>query len=422
MSEKTSATTGPRKPFNERQLLFTLATIQFTVIVDFLIVMPLGPQYMRVFGISPGQFGLIVSSYAISAGISGFLAGLFLDRFDRRPALLFLYLGFAIGTLFCALAPTYPLLVAARVVAGAFGGLSGALILAVIGDVIPEARRGAAMGLVMSSFSVASICGVPLGLLLASHLNWHVPFYGLAGMSALVWVTSARVMPALRGHLQHGRGEHPVRRLLAVLSHRDHQMAFLFMAVLTCAGFLVFPYLSNYMVANVGLTEKQLPLIYLCGGACTIFSLNWVGRWADRAGKPRVFALMSLSATIPILALTNLPRVPLLLAIGTSTLLMICMSGRMVPAMAMMTGSIEARYRGGFMSINSSVQQFSSGIAAYISGVMIGQSADGTLTHFNLVGILSVACALTCIYLARFVKVPVNSAPGDVALVVEHEC
>lgn len=422
MSEQISAAPGPQKRFHERQLLFTLATIQFTVIVDFLIVMPLGPQYMRVFGITPGQFGLIVSSYAISAGISGFLAGLLLDRFDRRPALLFLYLGFALGTFFCALAPSYPLLVAARVVAGAFGGVSGALILAIIGDVIPEARRGAAMGLVMSSFSVASICGVPLGLLLASHFNWHVPFYGLAGLSAIVWVASARVMPALRGHLQHAQGEHPITRLLAVLAHRDHQMAFLFMAVLTGTGFLVFPYLSNYMVANVGLTEGQLPLIYLCGGACTIFSLNWIGRWADRVGKPQVFTLMSLSAAVPILALTNLPRTPLLLAIGTSTLLMICMSGRMVPAMAMMTGSIEARYRGGFMSINSSVQQFSSGVAAYISGQMIGESASGALTHFNVVGFVSVACALTCIYLARFLKAPVSPEPGGVALVVEHEC
>jgi predicted MFS family arabinose efflux permease len=160
------------------------------------------------------------------------------------------------------------------------------------------------------------------------------------------------------------------------------------------------------MVANVGLTEKQLPLIYLCGGLCTIFSMNGIGRWADRAGKLRVFTLMSLSTAIPVLILTNLPRVPLLAAIATSTIFMICMSGRMVPAMALMTASIESRYRGGFMSINCPVQQFASGLAAYVSGKIIGQSPRGEMTHFPIIGFLSVACAFTCIYLGRFLKAP----------------
>src|SRR5881394_1202365 len=316
------------KPLNERLLLFVLAAIQFTTVVDFLIIMPLGPQYMRVFAINPGQFGLIVSAYAVSAGICGIAASFFLDRFDRKLALLSLYSGFTIGTLFCALAPTYPLLVAARVVAGAFGGVAGALILAIVGDVVPEERRGAAMGLVMSSFSVASICGVPLGLLLASRLNWHVPFFALAGLCVVVLLAALRVMPSLQGHLHHARAESSAARMLAVLGHADHQMAFVFMAALTCTGFLIFPYIANYMVANVGLSEKQLPLIYLSGGCCTIFSMNWIGRWADRAGKLRVFIIMSLAAAVPILTLTNLSRVSLLAAVGVSTLLMVCMSGR----------------------------------------------------------------------------------------------
>jgi predicted MFS family arabinose efflux permease len=392
-------------PAKEKLLLFVLAAVQFTAIVDFLIIMPLGPQYMRVFQINPSQFGLIVSAYAISAGVFGIVAGFFLDRFDRKPALLWLYFGFTMGTLCCALAPNYPLLVLARVVAGAFGGVAGGLILAIIGDVIPERRRGAAMGLVMSSFSVASICGVPIGLMLASHLNWHVPFFALTGLCLLILGAAVWVMPHLRGHLHHAADEHPVRRMLSVLQQRDHQVAFLFMAVLTCAGFLIFPYVSNYMVANVGLTEKQLPLIYLSGGLCTLFTMNLIGRWADRVGKRRVFTIMSLSTAVPILILTNLPRVSVVIAVATGALLMICMSGRMVPAMAMMTASIEARHRGGFMSINSSVQQFASGLAAYLSGLILGQTSRGEITHFPVVGILAVACAYTCIYLAAFLKV-----------------
>jgi DHA1 family inner membrane transport protein len=196
-------------------------------------------------------------------------------------------------------------------------------------------------------------------------------------------------------------------------------MAFLFMALLTFTGFVVFPNIANYMVFNVGLTQKQLPLIYLSGGLCTVFSMNWIGRWADRSGKLRVFVLMSLSATIPILAVTNLPRVPLLVALAASTLLMICMSGRMVPAMALMTASIEARYRGGFMSINSSVQQFAAGLAAYVSGSIMVRTPDGQLTHFPLVGAISVVCALTCIYLARFLKGPEQATAAVSALPAE---
>jgi len=273
LDDVTSSTArGPK--INERLLLLVLAAIQFTAIVDFLIILPLGPQYMRVFHINPGQFGLIVSAYAISAGVSGVATGYVLDRFDRKRALLVLYLGFAIGTLFCALAPTYQLLVAARVVAGAFGGVAGALILAIIGDVVPEERRGAAMGLVMSSFSVASICGVPIGLVLASTLSWHLPFFVLAILSFVVLAASVRVLPPLRGHLHHGAGQHPVARMLAVLAHTDHQMAFLFMALLSVTGFIIFPNIANFMVMNVGLTEKQLPLIYLAGGLATVFSMN----------------------------------------------------------------------------------------------------------------------------------------------------
>ncbi|HTP42601.1 MAG TPA: MFS transporter [Nitrospiria bacterium] len=405
-------------PVNERAMLLVLAAIQFTIVLDFLIIMPLGPQYMRVFAITSGQFGLIVSAYAVSAGISGIAAGFFLDRFDRRQALLWLYAGFTIGTFLCASAPSYPLLVAARVVTGAFGGVAGALILAIIGDVIPDERRGAAMGMVMSSYSVASICGVPIGLALASQLSWHVPFFVLGGLCAVILAAEARVMPSLRGHLHHAREQHPAARVLSVMMHADHQKAFLFMAALTSSSFVIFPYLSAYMVADVGLTEKELPLIYLAGGSCTIFSMNLIGQWADRTGKLRVFTLMTLSTVVPILTLTNLPRVPLYAALATSTVFMICMSGRFVPAMALMTSSVESRYRGGFMSLNTSVQQFSSGLAAFLSGQIIGQAPGGVMTHFPAVGLLSVGCGFTSIYLARFLRLSdekkaAGSTPGE---------
>jgi len=408
----TDETNGPCRlnPAKERWLLLAMAAIQFTTTIDFLIIMPLGPQYMRVFAITPAQFGFMVSAYAISAGVCGIAAGFFLDRYDRKSALLALYFGFALGTLFCAMAPTYPLLVAARVIAGAFGGVAGALILAIIGDVVPIERRGAAMGMVMSSFSVASICGIPLGVVLATHLSWHVPFYALAGLSGVVLIVVAMVIPSLRGHLKHANDESPLARMRSIVAPPNHQLAFVFMALLTAAGFFMFPYIPTYMVANVGMTEKQLPLIYLFGGLCTVVSMNLIGRWADRAGKRRVFTLISFSVAVPVLILTNLPQVPLVAALGITCMLWVCMSGRMVPAMAMMTATVQARDRGGFMSINASVQQFSSGIAAFLGGQILGQTPSGHMTHFPIIGGICVVCVYTCIYLARFLA---PSAPAE---------
>jgi DHA1 family inner membrane transport protein len=405
-------------PARERMLLLTLAVIQFTAIVDFLIIIPLEHQFTRVFNISPAQFSFIIAAYGISAGISGLAAGFFLDRFDRKPALLWLFLGFALGTLLCALATSFYFLLAARFVAGAFGGVLGAVVLAIVGDVVPLERRGAAMGMVMSAFSVASIVGVPLGIVVAAHSSWHVPFFAIAALCACILPVAAWVTPPLRGHLAHIHEDHPVARTWRVMMHPDHQKAFLFMAVLTCAGFMVFPFVPAYMNFNIGFSETQLAWIYVCGGSATFFSMNLIGRWADRSGKLRVFTLISLSTAVPILLVTNLPRVPLPVAVAVTTLLFICMSGRMVPAMAMMTAVVEARYRGGFMSINSAVQQLSMGVASLGSGLILGETPRHEITRFPVNGALAVACAYSCIYLAKFLKpAPQDNAVTEPALV-----
>jgi predicted MFS family arabinose efflux permease len=405
----------------ERGLLALLACIQFATVLDFLIVLPLGPQYMKVMRIGPGQFGLIVSSYAISAGMAGIAAGFFLDYFDRKRALLALFAGFMLGTLLCALAQGYHLLVLSRALAGAFGGVTGALVLAIVGDAVPEERRGAAMGLVMSAFSVASIGGVPCGLYLAGLWNWHAPFFALAGLSLVILGVAAWLLPPMRGHLAHARESHPAARVWRVWMERDHQMAFLFMAVLSCAGAMIFPYIATYMVANTGMTQKQVPFIYLAGGTCTFVSTNLIGRWSDRAGKPHVFWIMSCCATAPIVLFTNLHRVPCVAGIAVTTLLMVCMSGRFVPAMAMVTASVKARYRGGFMSANSSVQQFSMGLAVYVSGQLMGQTPQGEVTHFPVIGFLAILCIFGGLVLSRYLKPAVEDQATPAApIMAEH--
>jgi len=400
-------------PLREGPLLAVLAVVQFTTMLDFLIMMPLGPQYMRVFDINPAQFGTIVSAYAISAGIAGLISGTFLDRFDRRPSLLVLYTGFGLATLACALAPGYVSLTAARGLAGAFGGVSNAVILAIIGDVIPESRRGRAMGIVMSSFSVASVLGVPIGLYLANTFSWHAPFFMLAAVSALVLTGQWFLVPHIKSKSSHAHAA-PIAHLVQILSGPGHLRAFAFIGTVVLTGFLVIPYISPYMVLNVGLLETELPYIYLAGGLCTIFSMNIIGRLADRFGKRRLFTVMAISAAASTLLLTNLPRVGTALAITATTLFMICMSGRFVPAMAIMTSTVEQRLRGGFMSVCSAVQHIASGLGSYIGGLILVETNTGRLHGYNSIGYLSAAFAVISLVLCYTLAPPAENASPEI--------
>jgi predicted MFS family arabinose efflux permease len=375
-----------RRPLGEWLLLLMLAALQFTVAVDFVIMMPLGPQLMRIFDINTPAFNLAVAAYAGAAGISGICAALFLDRFDRKMALLTIYGGFTIGTLFCGLAPTYVTLVLARALAGCFGGIVGGISLAMVGDLVPEARRASAMGTVMSAFSVAQVAGVPLGLYLADKLSWHVPFVALAGVSAVIWVFALIRLPRVGAHLAHSRAETALRRFAAILFNGDHLRALALMAVITMGGFMIIPDLANYLVNNVGLNSEELRWVYLAGGAATLFTMNGIGRLADQFGRMRMFGIMMVGSMGAAFLITHLPVVPAVVAVAVSTLFMICMTGRFVPAITMITSSVRPEHRGGFMSINSSVAQFSSAVAAAMAGLIIHDNSAHQLVGFGLVG------------------------------------
>jgi predicted MFS family arabinose efflux permease len=375
-----------RRPLTEWLLLLMLAAVQFTVAVDFVIMMPLGPQLVRIFSINTPAFNLAVSAYAAAAGLSGICGALFLDRFDRKTALLTIYAGFTIGTLFCGLAPTYWTLVLARAFAGCFGGIVGGISLAIVGDLVPEARRASAMGTVMSAFSVAQVAGIPLGLYLADQLSWHVPFVALAGLSAVIWVCALFQLPKVRAHLALSRSETAFHRFAAILFNRDHLRALAFMAVITMGGFMIIPDLATYLVNNVGLSAAELRWVYLVGGAATLFTMNGVGRLADRFGRMRMFGIMMMFSMAAAFLITHLPVAPVALVVATSTFFMISMTGRFVPAITMVTSSVNAVHRGGFMSINSSVAQFSGAIAAALAGCLIHDGPKHQLIGFGLVG------------------------------------
>lgn len=379
-------------------LLLVLAAIQFTHIVDFMIIMPLSPVLSDEMTLTPPEFGFLVAAYTISAGIANLLASRFLDRFDRKTALLTLYAGFTLGTLLCGIAPNYPLLLAARAVAGAFGGVAASVVLAVIGDVFPDARRGTAMGVIMSAFSVASTLGVPLGLFLADIASWNTPFIVLGCVGAGVLALAAVVLPSMRGHLVHRTEQTPV---WVVLSDANHLRAFALMAALVSTTFLIAPYMPNFLVSNVGQRQEDLKLVYFLGGAATFLTLTPIGWLSDRVGKLMMFRALALLTMVSILILTNLwPGAGLLVVLATTTLMTIAASGRMVPAMAMMTASTAPQHRGSFMSLNTAVQHLTLGVTTALGGMLLQQEKGEPMTGFAFVGLLSCAAGLASVVLA----------------------
>jgi predicted MFS family arabinose efflux permease len=390
----------PERTRLERVVLLTLAAVQFTSIVDFMVVMPLGPQLMRTLHITTGQFGLVVSSYTFAAGIAGLVASSLVDRFGRKAAFLSLYSGFLIGTLLCGLAPTYPTLAAARFATGAFGGILGGMALAIIGDIFPEERRGRATGALMSAFALASVVGVPFGLYLGTQFGWHAPFLLLAVLGCPVLAIGARLLPPLREHIGQAGTSHPLRTIVDTFREKNHLNAFALVVALMFGGFAVIPYISPYLVYNVGVTEDRLHWVYVAGGGLTLFAAPFIGRLADRYGKLRVYRVVAPVSAVLMLVVTNLPRVGLAAAVGAVAALMVSNAGRMVAAMAMITGSVVPERRGGFMSVNSSVQHLSTGLGASVGGRIIARASDGRLQHFNLVGLLAVAATLLTLWLA----------------------
>jgi MFS transporter, DHA1 family, inner membrane transport protein len=380
-------------------LLGVLATVQFTHIVDFMIVMPLGPLFFEDMGLNTQEHHFVVSAYTISAGVAGLLAARLLDRFCRKTALLTLYAGFGLGTLMCALAPNYPLLLAGRGVAGAFGGVAAAVVLAIVGDAFPYSRRGTAMGVIMSSFSIASIAGVPIGLKLANSFGWRVPFAALAVFCLPVLALGIRVLPRLRGHKIAAAAE-PVSTW-QVIADKNHLRAFAFTAALVFTTFSMAPGMVTYLQYNAGMPADDVPWVYLCGGLTTVVTLTAVGKLADRLGKLRVFRWLALGTIVPIVLVSNLPQnTAVVVALVCTTMFMILSSGRMVPAMALVTASCDPAQRGAFMSLNAAVQHVASGLAASVAGLMMTQDPQTkALDGYFLVGLLGCAASVISVYL-----------------------
>ena len=390
----------------EKALLLTLAVIQFSHITDFMMLMPLGPQLMKSLDILPSEFALLVSTYTFSAGISGFIGAFFIDRFDRRKAILFMAAGFSFGTLACGFMETYYALLVTRSVTGLFGGVMGALILSIIGDAIPNERRAGAMGMVMAAFSVASVVGVPAGLFLADLSSWQTPFIVLGCIAMLTLIPVAIYIPSMKKHIAQTENKpSPLQIIKNVTNNKNQLLALLFGSVIMFSHFSIVPFISPYMTTNVGLADSEIKYIYLVGGALTMFTSPLIGRLADKFGRSNVFIFTVILASIPVFFITQIGKTPLALVLVITAMFFMFGAGRMVPSTAMITSSVKPENRGSFMSFNSSFRQLTNGVAAFFAGLLISIGEDGLYHNYDLVGYFAIGMGLISILISRKITV-----------------
>jgi len=387
--------------------MLVLAAAMFTHIMDFMIIMPLGPQLIRIFEISAWQFSLLVASYTVTAGVAGFLAAFVIDRYDRKQSLLFIYTGFTLGTIACAVAPSYFFLLFARSLSGVFGGILGALILAIVSDAVPLERRAQAIGTVMASFGAASVFGVPFGLFLASEFSWHAPFLFLGGLAAVIAVLIVMYVPRMTKHLSGNGHASPLQVLKNIFGRPNPRLGLTFTSALMMGHFTIIPLVATYMVGNVGFSEREIAYIYLVGGVCTLFFSPMVGRLADKHGKLKIFTIFGSLVILPIVTITNLTPVPLGVALVITAIFFIFSNGRMVPSTTMETAVITPDIRGSYMSIRSAVQSMTSGLASLVAGLIVTEQpsvfggAAKALVNYEYVGIIAVFFSLVSLYIAR---------------------
>ncbi len=390
---------------NERIILMILASLNFTHILDFMIMMPLGNYLMPHFNISAQLFSWIVAAYPVTACLSGLVAAFYVDQYDRKKVLLFAYIGFLAGTLCCGIAPDEYFLMAARILTGFFGGLIGAQVLSIIGDTFPYEKRGRAMGTVFMAFSIASVFGVPFSLYLANLISWHAPFIFIAIVGIPIVFLIIYFLPPMRIHLQ-PREENTrfkpdvIKVLRDIFSNKAQVIALLLSGFLMLGHFMVIPFINPYMEFNMGWSKSETPLIYMVGGICALISSTIIGRMADKYGKLKVFMICLFLSLLPIFFITDMPAISFYLMLAIFGFWFSFSTGRNIPAQAMITTVVNPAQRGQFMSFNSSFQQLFTGLSSIIAGLIVIKSPDGKIHHYNWVGYLSVVIVFSTIFFA----------------------
>jgi len=377
-----------------------LTLTQFTVVLDFMVMSPLGDMLMKSMSLSTSQFGLAVSAYAFSAGASGLLTAGFADRFDRKKLLLFFYVGFIAGTLFCGLASTYAMLIAARIITGLFGGVIGSIGLAIIADLFPIQQRGRAMGFTQMGFGASQVLGIPIGLYIANHWGWQAPFLMIVGLATLTWLIVLIKMQPITKHLEVKTEKNAFNHLWHTMKLKYYRVGFLSTALLSLGGFMMMPWGSAFAINNLRVSYGQLPILFMASGLVALVVMPLVGKLSDKIDKVKIFFIAAIWTMVAIMIYTNMTAIPFWMVIALNILLMIGILSRIVPAMALVSAIPKMQDRGAFMSINSSLQQIAGGIAAAVGGLIVVQKTKTSpLEHYDTLGyVISVIIIFNIIF------------------------
>ncbi|EMF81000.1 transporter, major facilitator domain protein [Leptospira weilii serovar Topaz str. LT2116] len=365
--------------------------------------MPLGTYFQEAFHINPKEFSVLISAYTYSAFVAGIVGVLFIDRFNRKSAAIFLYSGFIVGTAFCAVADSYFLLLIARIISGAFGGILGSVIFAIVGDVIGMERRGRATGAIMGAFSVASVIGVPLGLKVAEYYGWNMSFAGIVLLSLPILVLMNYHLPSIPPF--QFAGANPIRNFFRILTYRKYMASYMLIMFVILGGFTVIPFIAPYMERNVGIPKDNIPWIYFFGGLVTFFSSRVIGIVSDKIGKHKVFYILVPLSFIPIFIMTNLGQTSLVNVLILTTVFMVIVSGRWIPALALITSATEPNDRGRFMTVISALQNLASGLGATIGGsILVAAGPTSPYQNYEVAGYLAMGFNVITILLISRVK------------------
>jgi len=399
-------------PFTSYQkfVIAILALIFFTVVLDFMVLSPLGNILMSTMNLSTQEFGSVVSAYAISACLSGFLAAGFADKYDRKKLLLFFYTGFVIGTLFCALADTYVTLLAARIFTGIFGGVIGSISMAIVTDLFVLEQRGKVMGLIQMSFAASQILGIPLGLWMATHWGWHSTFFALVILSLFIGIAVVFKLKPVTEHLKFRNNKSPILHLWHTIKRKDYRTGFVAIMLLSMGGFMIAPFSSDFYVNNVKINIEDVPIIFMWSGIASVFIMPLIGRLSDRFDKLNLFVIGTVIACVMVIISTNLGPTPLWKVVIINILMFVGIMSRMVPSKALNSAVPEAEDRGAYMSVNSSLQQLAGGLGAIFAGfIVVKADATSPLKHFDTLGYVMVVIMLLCIFLMWRVNKMINA-------------
>ncbi len=390
----------------QKIIIFLLAILQFTIVLDFMILAPLGDILMKSMNMSTKQFGTVVSAYAISACISGIFAAGFADKFDRKKLLLFFYAGFILGTYFCAISYNYETLFIARIITGLFGGVIGSISMAIITDIFSIHQRGKVMGFVQMAFGGSQILGIPIGLVLANYWSWHATFYMVLILAFILGIALVIKLKPLTEHLKLINNKNALQHLLQTIKKKDYRIGFLATALLSMGGFMIMPFSTAFIVNNIHIAQSQVAIIFFFTGIFSIIIMPIVGKLSDKYDKLMIFGIGTIIAIVMVVIYTHLSPVPIWLVIIVNIVLFIGIMSRMVPATALNSAVPDAYDRGAYMSINSSLQQFAGGIAALFSGLVVVQkSKNSPIENFDVLGYVMVVLMLMCFYFVFKVNV-----------------